>query len=130
MKTAKLGYWLTTSIVAIMMTYSAYAYLTQEAMAQAFHHLGFPDYFRVELAIAKLAGAILLLAPVGGRWKNIAYAGFLLTFISAFIAHTASGDPVAYRISPLIFLALLAVSYFTYQRVQAIGDRRQKVALA
>jgi len=125
MKTAKIGYWITTVIVALMMTYSAYAYLTQDAMEQAFHHLGFPSYFRVELAIAKLAGAVLLVSPVPARWKDLAYAGFLITFISAFIAHTASGDPLSYRLGPLVFLALLAVSYFTRQRL-----RRQKIALA
>jgi len=32
-----------------MMIFSAYYYLTKEAMQQGFHHLGYPDYFRVEL---------------------------------------------------------------------------------
>jgi uncharacterized membrane protein YphA (DoxX/SURF4 family) len=116
MKSIKITYWATTSIVAIMMTYSSYAYLTQDAMLQAFHHLGYPDYFRVELAIAKLIGAVLLIAPVATRIKEWTYAGFTLTFISAFIAHTASGDPINFRIMPLIFLALLIVSYLTYHK--------------
>ena len=50
MKAIKITYWVTTAIVALMMTYSAYAYLTQPAMLQAFHHLGYPGYFRMELA--------------------------------------------------------------------------------
>jgi hypothetical protein len=33
-------------------------------VADAFHHLGFPDSFRVELSWAKLLGVVLLLAPV------------------------------------------------------------------
>jgi hypothetical protein len=64
MKTLKITYWATTVIVALMMTYSAYAYLTQAALLQAFQHLGFPDYFRIELAVAKLIGAALLLIPL------------------------------------------------------------------
>jgi len=60
-----------------MMTYSAYAYLTQPAMAEGFRHLGFPDYFRVELGIAKLLGAIVLLAPLATRLMEWAYAGFV-----------------------------------------------------
>ncbi|HEY9002425.1 MAG TPA: DoxX family protein [Mucilaginibacter sp.] len=116
MKAIKITYWVTTVIVAIMMIYSAYAYLTQDAMVQAFHHLGYPDYFRVELAIGKVIGAILLIAPVSARIKEWVYAGFIITFVSAFIAHTASGDPVNYRVMPVIFLVLLVTSYITYHK--------------
>ena len=116
MKTTKIVYWASTAIVSIMMLYSAYAYLTQDAMTQAFHHLGYPDYFRVELAIGKVLGTILLIAPVSAKIKEWVYAGFVITFISAFIAHTASADPVNYRMMPVIFLVLLIVSYFTYHK--------------
>jgi uncharacterized membrane protein YphA (DoxX/SURF4 family) len=119
MKTIKITYWITTAIVALMMTYSTYAYLTQPVVAQAFHHLGFPDYFRVELAIAKIIGAIVLVAPIGTRFKEWAYAGFAITFVSAFIAHTASGDPMTNRVMPVVFLLLLAVSYVTYHKKSA-----------
>ncbi|TZF81352.1 DoxX family protein [Pedobacter sp. BS3] len=117
----KIFYWIPTAIVALMMIYSAYAYLTQPALKGAFHHLGYPDYFRVELALAKLIGAILLLVPVISRVKEWTYAGFAITFISAFIAHSASGDPLNYRLMPLIFLALLIVSYITYHKKQTAG---------
>jgi uncharacterized membrane protein YphA (DoxX/SURF4 family) len=117
MKTLKITYWVTTSIIALMMAYSTYAYLTQPAVAQAFVHLGFPSYFRIELAIAKLIGAVLILTPLSSKIKEWAYAGFTITFISAFIAHTASGDPVSARAMPVIFLALLAVSYYTYNKL-------------
>src|ERR1700744_6184209 len=116
MKATKITYWVTTALVGIMMFYSAYAYLTQDAMVQAFHHLGYPDYFRVELAIGKVLGAILLIAPVSAKIKEWVYAGFVITFISAFIAHTASGDPINYRVMPVIFLMLILVSYFTYHK--------------
>ena len=117
MKTNKIIYWTATTIVSVMMVYSAYAYLTSAAVAQAFQHLGFPGYFRVELAIAKLVGAVLLLAPVSARIKEWAYAGFAITFISAFIAHTASGDPAAIKIMTLVFLLLLTASYITYHKL-------------
>lgn len=120
MKTTKITYWITTSLVALMMTYSAYAYLTQPALVQGFQHLGYPGYFRVELALAKLLGVILLLAPFKGRIKEWTYAGFFITFVSAFIAHSASGDSAQYRMMPLIFLVLLLVSYFTYHRAQKL----------
>jgi uncharacterized membrane protein YphA (DoxX/SURF4 family) len=124
MKALKITYWTTTVIVALMMVYSAYAYLTQAAILQAFQHLGFPNYFRIELAVAKLIGAVLLLIPLTARIKEWAYAGFAFTFISAFIAHTASGDPAANRIMPIIFLAILTVSYITFHKNNsAIGNQ-------
>jgi DoxX-like family len=117
MKTTKIIYWAATAIVSIMMAYSTYAYLSSPAIAQAFHHLGFPDYLRVELALAKLIGAIILIAPVSARVKEWAYAGFAIIFISAFVAHTASGDPVAMRAMPIMFLLLLVVSYVMYHKL-------------
>lgn len=87
MKTTNITHWITTGILAVMMTFSAYSYLTQETLQQGFHHLGFPDYFRIELAIAKLIGVIALLTPVAARIKEWAYAGFGITFISALL-HT------------------------------------------
>jgi len=122
MKTTNITYWITTGILAIMMTFSAYSYLTQETLQQGFHHLGFPDYFRIELAIAKMIGVIGLLVPVAARVKEWAYAGFGITFISAFIAHTASGDPVFVRIMPVIFLVLLVVSYVTHHKRHTAGQ--------
>ena len=41
---------------------------------EASTRLGFTDYFRMELAWAKLLGAVLLLAPVPARLKEWAYA--------------------------------------------------------
>lgn len=121
MKTTKIIYWATTAIVALMMVYSAYAYLTQQALEQAFQHLGYPQYFRIELAIAKVTGAVLLLAPVGARIKEWTYAGFAFTFISAAIAHNVSGDPAMASIMPAVFLALLAGSYITYNKIYKVS---------
>ena len=127
MKTTKITYWSATVILSIMMVFSAWSYLTSAAIAQAFQHLGFPDYFRIELAIAKLIGAVLLLAPVSARVKEWTYAGFAITFISAFIAHTASGDAAAMKMAPIIFLVLLATSYVMYHK---LPGKNLKIATA
>jgi hypothetical protein len=84
----------------------------------AFKHLGFPGYFRIELAIAKIIGVAVLLAPVNARLKEWVYAGFAFTFVSAIIAHTASGDPMAAKAMPAVLLVLLATSYVTYYKQQ------------
>ena len=119
MKKDKIIYWTTTGIVAAMMVFSAYGYFTNQEMKGAFVHLGFPDYFRIELGVMKILGAFALVLPmVPKKLKEFAYFGFTLTFISAFISHFASGDPIAAPIMPLVFLGILAVSYIYYNKIQ------------
>ena len=119
MKITSVIYWATTGLLAVAMTYSAYAYLTQPAMKQAFEHLGYPAHFRIQLAVAKLLGVVLLLAPVGPRVKEWTYAGFAFTFLSAFVSHSAMGDAVGERVGPVVALVLLVASYLSYQQRRA-----------
>jgi len=117
MKKEKIIFWVTTGIVSLMMLFSAFNYLTNEEMKAAFVHLGFPLYFRIELAIAKILGAITLVIPfIPGKVKQFAYSGFAITFVSAFIAHLSSDDPISVAIMPIIFLVLLSISYFYFQK--------------
>ena len=87
-----IGYWVATALLCLQIAFTAYAQLQLPQVAEAFRHLGFPDYFRVELALAKLLGVVLLLAPAPARLKEWAYAGFAITLASALIAHFAVGD--------------------------------------
>ena len=119
MKKNKIIFWTTTALVAGMMLFSGFLYLTSEELKAAFVHLGFPDYFRIELGLAKIIGAILLLLPaIPSILRLFAYFGFGLTFLSAIVAHIASGDPVNVAIPPFVFLALLLVSYTYWGKVE------------
>ena len=86
-----IGFWTVTALFCLQIGFTAYAQLSLPQVAEAFTRLGFPDYFRVELAWAKLLGVVLLLAPVPARLKEWAYAGFAITLGSALIAHLAVG---------------------------------------
>ena len=89
-------------------------------MAEAFTHLGFPDYFRVELSLAELLCVVLLLAPVPARLKEWAYAGFAITLGSALIAHFSVGDgPDAWGWAAATAV-LWGLSYFFWHRVQGM----------
>jgi hypothetical protein len=115
----KIIYWATTGIISAMMLFSAFSYLTNADMKAAFVHLGFPDYFRIELAILKVLGALALILPmVSAKIKSFAYFGFALTFVSAFIAHTASGDPISVVVTPIVFLVILGVSYIYNTKIK------------
>jgi hypothetical protein len=89
------GFWLVTGLFCLQIAFTAYAQLSLPQVADAFAHLGFPSYFRVQLSWAKLVGVVLLLAPfVPARLKEWAYAGFAFDIASAIIAHLAVGDGV------------------------------------
>jgi hypothetical protein len=118
MKKIKIAYWATTGLLSLMMAFSAFSYITSADMIKAFQFLGFPSYFRIELAVAKIIGVIVLLVPaMPARVKEWAYAGFGIVFISAVVAHISSGD-VAGAIAPLVAMILLATSYITYHRLK------------
>ncbi len=118
MRSNRIIYWTTTGLIGAMMLFSAFSYFTNPEVAEGFRHLGFPDYFRVELGIAKIIGAIVLLLPqVPVKFKEWAYAGFAITFVSASIGHFTSGDPLSVAVTPLVFMLVLIVSNIYLKRV-------------
>jgi hypothetical protein len=79
-KAGTIAYWIVTALFCLQMSFTAYAQLRLPQVAEAFTHLGFPAYFRVELSWAKLLGVglggshrralgalVLLLAPPAGH---------------------------------------------------------------
>ena len=118
-KTRTMVYWTVTVLFCLQMSFTAYAQLRLPQVAQAFIHLGFPAYFRVELSWAKFLGVALLLAPAPARLKEWAYAGFAINLASALIAHLSVGDgPEAWGPSALTGV-LWALSYVFWRRLQA-----------
>lgn len=114
----KIIYWIATGLVSLMMLFSAYAYFTDPNVSTGFAAMGFKDFFRVELGIAKLLGAFVLLLPIVPKLiKEWAYAGFGITFISALIAHSANGDPASALAMPIVAFVLLAVSRIFLERI-------------
>src|SRR5260370_4719004 len=118
MKKDKIIYWTATGIVAAVMLWSAINFSLNEEMKSAFEHLGLPNWFRIELTVAKILGALALLIPtIPNRIKEFAYFGFALTLISAIIAHSSSGDGIS-SIDPLLFLGILIVSYLYFNKLK------------
>jgi hypothetical protein len=112
-------YRIVTALFCLQIGFTAYAQLLLPQVAQAFTHLGFPDYFRVELSWAKLLGVVLLLAPVPARLKEWAYAGFAITLASALIAHFSMGDGPEVWVWAAGTGVLWGLSYFFWRRLQA-----------
>jgi hypothetical protein len=119
MKKDKIIYWATTGLFSAAMFMNAYLYFTDPKMVEGFKHLGFTDFFRKELAIAKIIGAIVLLVPAfSSKIKEWAYAGFGITFIAASLAHYSANDPTTNIVMPLFFLVFLIISNFYFSKTK------------
>jgi hypothetical protein len=113
-----IGFWIATALFCLQVGFTAFAQLRLPQVAEAFTHLGFPDYFRVELSWAKLVGIALLLAPAPARLKEWAYCGFAIDIGSAVIAHLAVGDGVQAWGWAAGTGVLWALSYVFWRRLQ------------
>ena len=118
-KPKHIGYWIATALFCLQIGFTGYAQLRLPQVAAAFAHLGFPDYFRVELSWAKFAGIVLLVAPLPSRLKEWVYAGFAFDLASAVIAHVSVGDGVKAWGWAAATGALLGVSYYFWRRLDA-----------
>jgi len=124
------SFWIVTALFCLQIGFTAYAQLRLPQVAEAFTHLGFPGYFRVELSWAKFLGVVLLLAPAPARLKEWAYAGFAITLASALIAHLAVGDgPEAWSWAAVTGV-LWGLSYFLWRRMQGTPASALQVALS
>jgi len=123
-KTETILYWALTALFCLQIGFTAYAQLQLPQVAAMFTHLGFPDYFRVELSWAKFIGVAVLLAPVPARLKEWAHAGFAITLVSALIAHLAVGDSPAVWSWAAATVVLWALSYILWRRQSANAEPR------
>jgi len=117
MKSTKVIYWTTTALIFLFEgVLTALTSNTQIAI-DGIHHLGYPDYFRILLAVFKVSGALVLIIPAfKDRYKEWAYAGFGFVFISAAFSHASVDGFGAQTVMPLAFFAILVASYVTYHK--------------
>jgi hypothetical protein len=134
-KRDRIIYWTTTGIVCAVMVFSIVNFTLLDGFPfpeGGFVHLGLPRYFKTELTTAKVLGVLALLIPgIPAKVREFAYFGFGITLISASIAHFSVGDArtsILFVLDPLIFLSLLLVSYFYFNRLARGGEWREKPA--
>jgi hypothetical protein len=118
MKTTKIIYWISTILIALMMTMSAIMQLTQQPqLLESMKVLGYPSYIMFILGAAKALGAIALIFPGYPKIREWAYAGFTFLLIGATASHFAIGD---YEVITLVLLAVLATSYATSRKIAKV----------
>jgi len=116
----KVLYYVSTLIIALLVGIvgGVVDILQTEAVVNTAQSLGYPLYFFVLLGIFKILGAIALFLPKKfDKLRDIAYTGFAFDFIFASFSHYSVGDGFMKVIVPLIFLALLALSYSLKNRI-------------
>lgn len=108
--------WTITVLISFFMLFSAYM---SGSRAADFAHLGFPNYFRIELTAAKILGALLLLLPqTPARVREWIYVSFTIVLLSAALAKYNSGYPLQQVAEPLIVLTIMLSSLLYLHKLQ------------
>jgi hypothetical protein len=119
MKTTKIIFWITTSILFLMEGVMPALFSQSEAAREGIRHLGYPVYFGTALAVFKVLGAVSLMIPkIPARIREWSYAGLSFVFVFAAVSHFTIDGFGMQGIMPLIFLAILFVSYRSSHKLQ------------
>lgn len=119
MKTTKIIYWVSTSIICLFALSAVQ--MNSEMSIEGSKHVLIPRYLSLEISIGQLIGLVLLIVPaIPKRFKEWAYVGFGIMYISALVAHIAVGDKfVPYGLMAVLFFGLLLASYISFHKLQA-----------
>jgi hypothetical protein len=114
-------YWILTGLMAAFMLIASVPDILLIPQAVAiFTHLGYPPYLIRFIGIAKILGVAAILAPVGPRLKEWAYAGLVFDLIGAWYSHLAVGDPPSAWLFPIIGLLLVTGSYVFFRKTASL----------
>jgi len=118
MKTTKIVYWVSTSIICLFALSAVQ--MNSEMAIEGSKHVLIPRYLSIEISIGQLIGLVLLIVPaVPKRFKEWAYVGFGIMYISALVAHLAVGDPfIPFGLMAVLFFGLLLTSYISFHKLQ------------
>src|SRR5690606_113465 len=128
MKKIKIAFWVSTMIIflfeGVMPALTGHTEMAKEGI----RHLGYPGYFGTLLTICTVAGSIIIITPkLPARLKEWAYAGLTFDFVFAFASLWAVDGLNSLAFFPLVVLAILAVSYFSYHKLRKVKDDHTQV---
>jgi hypothetical protein len=117
-KATKATYWVSTVIIFLFEGVMPALTSQTELAKQGIQHLGYPLYFGNAFVIFKVLGTLVLIIPqIPNRIKEWAYAGFAFDFIFATISLLTIDGASFMAFFPLIFLAILIISYITREKI-------------
>ena len=119
MKTTRIIFWISTTLIFLFEGVMPALTSQTEMAREGIRHLGYPEYFGPMITAFKVAGSLAIMLPkVPARLKEWAYAGFVFDFLCASISNTVVDGFSFNSVFPLIVLAVLMVSYYTYHKLQ------------
>ena len=111
-------YWISTVLISGFLLLSSYTYIFSSTTIEGIKSLGFPDFFRIQLAVLKTIASFILIIPnLPIFLKEWSYVGTGLFLITAFIAHIAHRDSIFISLLLLILFLVLALSYMTFHKI-------------
>jgi hypothetical protein len=112
-KGRKIGYWITTGLIALNMLVGGVAdAIAIPDVVAIFNSLSLPSYIASFIGVAKVLAAITIVLPKFPRLKEWAYAGIAIDLTGAAYAHASSGHAIGDVILPLVVLSLAMASWY------------------
>lgn len=124
-KGRKIGYWVTTGLVALAMASGGIAdvMMVPDVIA-GMDALGYPQYIAPFIGMAKILGAIAILAPKFPRLKEWAYAGIAVDLLGASYSHASNGDPIGNVVTPLVIFIIAMASWYLRPSNRKLPDAK------
>ena len=121
MKKIKIAYWTVTILFVLAMLQSGIVQLIQsEGSKEVMALLGYPMYVSTILGVAKILGAIVLVIGTSKTLREWAYAGFAYDLIGASASGAYIGE-ILVVIVPLVYLAVMFLSYFLWKKMEQLN---------
>ncbi len=122
MKARKIGYWVTTGILAFCIGTGGAAELARvPSTVEGLVHLGYPSYFVGLIGFWKVLGAIALLVPGFARLKEWAYAGIFFNMTGAAVSNVVMRSAPWHVVVDLIFVGLVVTSWALRPQSRTLG---------
>ncbi|MBS3083491.1 DoxX family protein [Candidatus Pacearchaeota archaeon] len=116
-KGIRIAYWIVTLLFTLFMLFSGVSELIGTESGNALIiSLGYPLYLNYILGVAKILGAIALIQTKWYVIKEWAYAGFTFDILGATLSYALAGFGIVESLFPLIFLAVMFVSYVLWKK--------------
>ena len=114
-KTIKIIYWFVTILFCLANFLSGISgFFPNQQGLEVMKQLGYPAYLLLILGLAKVLGSVAIIQTKFKTIKEWAYAGFAIDYIGASASYFMTGNAFAI-LFPLIFLAVMFVSYFLWK---------------
>lgn len=124
-KGRKIGYWVTTALVAFALVPAGVTdIIAGPDMVAGIQALGYPPYLLPLLGVAKLLAVITLFVPKFPRLKEWAYAGITINMIGASYSHLSNGDPINNVLTPLAILVFALASWWLRPADRKLPDAK------